>query len=157
MRLQNTILVGVTGAGKTKIAKELVKHGYILYDTDKIFEAAYKTNIVEFFKRYGENEFRYCEREVIDSLKKTRGAVIVVGGGAALSVHNMENLKKLGKIVHITRSAEEPDKRAGQSGDCVKADKEICKGLYCEWADEIIDSDNLTPQEIAELIIRSTT
>jgi shikimate kinase len=62
--------------------------------------------IREYFKLYGEAQFRAREREAVRDVCSVGGAVIATGGGAVLSEENVKNLKRNGKIYFLDRPLE---------------------------------------------------
>ena len=158
MRLPNIILIGMPGGGKTKVTEELEKHGYISYTIQtkflRLFLRPPYPDISKVTEQSTGRKILGTTNAKLLTASKERRVRLSLWVARSLSQENMDTLKHLGRVVHIRRSMDEPDKRAGQSGDCIKADREVCKKLHCELADEIIDSDNLTPKKIAELIIQ---
>jgi len=152
------------GSGKTAAADELAKHGYQVYDTDKIFVDAYRMSVAEFFDLYGESEFRRAESEIVASLRYVMGAVISTGGGVVLDPQNMERLKKIGKIVFLECSVEELEKRVGHDKsrplardggvDYISKTWEKRKDLYFRDAEMVLDSGKSSPAGIAEMIMK---
>jgi shikimate kinase len=77
------ILIGLMGAGKTKIGKQLAdKLDMPFIDSDREVEAAAGCTIAEIFERFGEENFREGERRVIKRLLGGPPAVMATGGGA---------------------------------------------------------------------------
>ena len=74
------------GVGKSTIAKTIAKKlNSKFIDTDMNIEKKYSMKIWEIFEKKGENFFRIIEeKEVMDSLKKSK-TVIALGGGAFLN------------------------------------------------------------------------
>lgn len=104
---KNIILIGMMGAGKSTIAKELSKKlNYELLDTDEIIEKESNQTIPEIFNSYGENFFRKLEIETIKKLTQLNGKIISTGGGAFQDKENVKNLKKSGFVVYLQAPAE---------------------------------------------------
>lgn len=102
-KFTNIVLIGMPGSGKSKVGKLLAKKmGRSFIDTDDIFVEKYG-NIRDFFRKYGEEEFRKKEIEIIDSLEDTYGSVISTGGGIVVKKKNYLPLKQNGKIYMIFR------------------------------------------------------
>jgi shikimate kinase len=77
------VLVGLMGAGKTKIGRRLaMRLGLSFYDSDHEIEAAAGESIEEIFRRHGEAAFRDGERRVIARLLRQPAHVLATGGGA---------------------------------------------------------------------------
>ena len=101
---QNIVLTGMPGCGKTtlgkKIAEELNRE---FIDTDELFERTFKISIPEFFEKYGEEEFRKKETEIIKSVCDRQSLVIATGGGVVTQSINILLLKRNGKIFFIDK------------------------------------------------------
>ncbi len=84
LKLPRTVVfVGLMGAGKSRIGRTLAAHlGLTFQDADSEIEKAADCSIEEIFSRYGEEEFRRVERQVIARLLDGPVKVIATGGGA---------------------------------------------------------------------------
>ena len=81
--LRTIVLVGLMGAGKTKIGRRLAARLSLpFFDSDTEIEAAAGETIEEIFKNRGEAVFRAGERRVISRLLGQRTHVLATGGGA---------------------------------------------------------------------------
>jgi shikimate kinase len=77
------VLVGLMGAGKTKIGRRLaLRLGLPFFDSDQEIEAAAGETIEEIFANRGERVFRDGERRVIARLLESPAHVLATGGGA---------------------------------------------------------------------------
>lgn len=77
------VLVGIMGAGKTRVGRQLAKLLKIPFvDSDQEIEQAANLSVSEIFERYGEAEFRLRERQVIERLLAEPPVVLASGGGA---------------------------------------------------------------------------
>jgi shikimate kinase len=77
------VLVGLMGAGKTKIGRRLAfRVGLPFFDSDLEIEAAAGETIEEIFANRGERAFREGERRVIARLLAQPVHVLATGGGA---------------------------------------------------------------------------
>lgn len=80
------VLVGMMGAGKTRLGKMLAEAlDYRFVDSDEEIEQAAGLSISEIFEKYGESYFRDGERRVIKRLLDQDVQVIATGGGAILN------------------------------------------------------------------------
>ena len=77
------VLVGLMGAGKTKIGRRLAARLNLpFFDSDNEIEAAAGETIEEIFRNRGESVFRDGERRVIARLLAQPVHVLATGGGA---------------------------------------------------------------------------
>ena len=77
------VLVGMTGVGKTTIGRSLSKEiSYDFIDVDIEVEKATNLRIKDFFKTYGEKEFRKIEKSIfMTAFFKKKHTVISPGAG----------------------------------------------------------------------------
>lgn len=103
MRLCKTVvLVGMMGAGKTAVGKELARMLSVPFlDSDEEIVAAAAMSIGEIFERDGEAFFRAREAEVIARLLRGRPGVLSVGGGAFLNSATRALISELGVSVWL--------------------------------------------------------
>lgn len=158
----NVILCGMMGCGKTTVASALEKQGFTAVDTDALIVERFG-NIDNIFSSRGEEYFRDLESDITAEVaKKYDGAVISVGGGCVLRDKNVKNLKAGGKIFYLRTKPETIISRLqGDSsrpllkGDLSEKVNSILKNrakIYESVADEIVDTDGLSPQDIAAII-----
>jgi len=86
-------LIGLMGSGKTTVGVRLArKLGLSFVDSDAEIEIAADHTISEIFEKYGEEDFRRGERDVISRLISDQPNVLGTGGGAFM---NGETRKRL--------------------------------------------------------------
>jgi shikimate kinase len=161
---RNLCLVGMMGAGKTTVARELgLRLGRRVVDTDDELRAWTQRSIPELFAEHGEAGFRELERQVIEELAKLNDLVISLGGGAVLRDGNVANLMLSGVLVHldadpdllIDRLRHEPADRPLLAGDLeerVRTTHAARVDRYREVADLTVDASD-DPEAVAEAII----
>jgi shikimate kinase len=112
--MQRTIfLVGMMGAGKSRVAAELGKQlGAGVFDSDRVIEEEARMTIPEIFAREGEAGFRARERAAIDGLA-ARGGIVALGGGAMAQPGAPERLRACGVVVYLRARAETLARRVG--------------------------------------------
>lgn len=105
--MKNIYLIGFMGAGKSTVAKELVKASKADgVEMDQLIEEQQKMAITEIFEKYGENHFRDLETELLKSFAGKENLVVSCGGGSVLRDENTALMKENGCIVLLTATPE---------------------------------------------------
>lgn len=90
----NLYLIGMMGAGKSTIAKQLAPRlGYQFIDTDNLIESYVGMKIPEIFAAHGEVEFRTIESQVLAQVSSFTRLAIATGGGIVLKASNWSHLR----------------------------------------------------------------
>lgn len=98
----NIYLVGMMGAGKTTIGRQLarrLKKRFI--DCDQEIEARTGVRIPVIFEIEGEAGFRRRESQVLQALSEERDLVLATGGGAVLDPQNRKRLAETGLVIYL--------------------------------------------------------
>lgn len=104
---ENIILVGLMGAGKSTIGRNLaVRLNKEFYDSDRVIEERTGVDIATIFEIEGEQGFRDREEQVIKELCKMKNIVLATGGGSILRETNRKNIRKHGHVVYLCTTAE---------------------------------------------------
>ena len=152
--MENLILVGMPGCGKSSIGKVLAEIlGREFIDADeKLVEKAGKP-IPEIFRENGECGFRRLETETLEELGKLSGKVIATGGGCVTRKENYPLLHQNGRIVWIRRKLEvlPVEGRPISMSRSLTEMYEERKDCYAAFADLTIENDG-TVQEAADKI-----
>ncbi|MGY6706458.1 shikimate kinase [Roseinatronobacter sp.] len=108
MKLHKTVvLVGMMGAGKTAVGRELAHSLNVSFrDSDEEIVEAAQMSIAEIFERDGEAFFRAREAEVIARLMRGLPGILSVGGGAFLNAGTRALISELGVSVWIKADIE---------------------------------------------------
>jgi shikimate kinase len=102
MTSENIYLIGLMGAGKTTIGRQLAKALKVpFYDSDKAIEESTGVDIPTIFEFEGEEGFRNREQKMIHKLTQLQGIVLATGGGAVLREENRKALKDNGYVVYL--------------------------------------------------------
>lgn len=143
-QMENLILIGMPGCGKSTIGKFLAeKLGKTFVDSDeKIVEAAGCT-IPEIFSTSGEDGFRRLETDVLAELGKQSGLVIATGGGCVTRPENYSALHQNGTIIWIKRDLEAlpTDGRPLSQTRALSEMYTIREPLYEQFADLSVDNN----------------
>lgn len=148
----NIIFVGLMGAGKTTIGRQLAKQlGKSFYDSDHEIESRTGVKIPVIFDLEGEEGFRKRETAVIEELVALHNIILATGGGAVLLQENREALKKNGCVIYLRASVNDLWKRMRhdkqrpllQNVDIRAKLEELYSArnpIYTEMADIIVDT-----------------
>lgn len=99
--MNNTILIGMPGVGKSTIGVILAKHCSMDFiDTDLLIQRRCGTDLQSIIDNSGYLELRRIEEEVITSLSVNH-TVIATGGSAVYGARAMAHLKEIGTIVYL--------------------------------------------------------
>jgi shikimate kinase len=98
----NIFLVGLMGAGKTTVGKQLAAElAKTFHDSDHEIERRTGVRISLIFEIEGEAGFRAREAQVVDQLTQLSNVVVATGGGAVLDPANREHLASRGLVVYL--------------------------------------------------------
>ena len=107
MPQRTVVLVGLMGAGKTKIGRRLAARlGLPFSDSDSEIEAAAGESIEEIFRNRGEAAFRDGERRVIARLLAQPPHILATGGGAFMDAATRALIHRLGVSVWLRADLE---------------------------------------------------
>ena len=154
-QMQNIILIGMPGCGKSTIGKLLSeKTGRIFVDTDEQIVHMAGKSIPEIFADDGEEAFRAWETKALAELGKQSGLIIATGGGCVTRGRNYNLLHQNGTIFWIRRKLEDlPTKGRPLSEQTdLREMYRIREPLYDSWKDRFIDNF-ATPEDAANGIL----
>lgn len=146
--IDNIILIGLPGCGKTAIGKILAKKLNLDFiDLDEEIVKKAKKSIPEIFAK-GEDVFRKMEHDVFAENIKKHKALISTGGGIVEKEENRKLLKNCSPVIYIDRPVSEilKDLEYG-TRPLLKDDKNKIYNLknrrdarYREFADIIVEN-----------------
>ncbi|MFD2670251.1 shikimate kinase [Marinicrinis sediminis] len=106
-QIDNIILIGFMGTGKSTVGKELVEQlGWDFVDTDVCIVEEAGMTIPEIFERFGEAHFRDLEHRVLAKVLEQRQQIVSTGGGAVLREENRTLMGSKGMVVALTATKE---------------------------------------------------
>jgi shikimate kinase len=162
----NIVLIGMRGSGKTTVGRILARRlGRKLIEMDELISQRAGLSIAEIVEKYGWTKFGDIEEEIADEVAKLDNIVNATGGGVVTREKNIEDLKKNGVLVWLTASVDSLLERIGQDsgrpllvdGRTRHEDMEITlaerKPMYHKAADLVINTEDKTPEELAEVVI----
>ncbi|PKO82866.1 MAG: shikimate kinase [Betaproteobacteria bacterium HGW-Betaproteobacteria-11] len=98
----NIYLVGMPGAGKTTVGRQLARRLQRRFvDADHEIEARTGVKIPVIFELEGETGFRDRETSVLAELAHQAGLIVATGGGAILRTENRGILKRSGIVIYL--------------------------------------------------------
>jgi shikimate kinase len=99
---RNIYLVGLMGAGKTTVGRQLARRlGRIFLDSDHEIVARTGVPIPTIFEIEGEDGFRRREAQTIAELSAMGDIVMATGGGAVLNTDTRKRLHETGWVVYL--------------------------------------------------------
>ena len=115
--MDNIVLVGLMGAGKSTVGRLLAERlGFSFLDLDREIEQSAGRTIPEIFAQEGEDGFRAHERAAIASLSDCSGLIIATGGGAVVDRDNRARLQRLGPVFWLDVSPDVAAQRTAAGG-----------------------------------------
>lgn len=146
--MENIILTGMPGAGKSTVGVVLAKRlGKRFVDSDLVIQERYGKLLHEIIEEKGVEGFLKIENEVNASFK-LKQAVIATGGSAVYGQEAMRHLKSIGTVIYLSLPYEEIRERLGdlnargvvmRPGQTLSDLYEERAPLYEKYADMIIE------------------
>lgn len=161
------VLIGYRGTGKSLMGEILARRlqmPCIAMDAEVVKRAG--MSIPEIVEKHGWKRFRDIETEVSRDMAGLDNVIVETGGGVVERQENMEALKKNACIIWLKASVETIVSRiqAGTQRPALVAGKTFTEEvaevlerripLYKSAAHYEIDTDDLTPNQLADAIIK---
>lgn len=103
-KMENIILVGMPGCGKSTIGQALAHlTGKTFIDTDVLIKERTGQSSAEIITEKGEKAFRIIESQILSETGKCSDSVIATGGGCVTQQENKFYLQQNGPVVWIQR------------------------------------------------------
>ena len=137
-QMENIILIGMPGCGKSSVGKALAAAlNRTFLDADEEIVRRAGCSIPEIFAAQAEAGFRRAESAVLADLGKQSGIVLATGGGCVTRPENYPALHQNGCIVWLTRdlSLLPTDGRPMSQANPLEALWETRKALYEQFSD----------------------
>ena len=156
LQMENIILIGMPGSGKSTIGRHLAaKLSKEFVDADAQIVSAAGMTIPEIFSQSGEAGFRQIESKVLSDLGKRSGLVIATGGGCVTRECNYAHLHQNGTIFCLDRQLSKlpTDGRPLSQKGKLEEMYRIRHPLYQRFTDYTVDNND-TPDNCVRQILR---
>ena len=154
-QMENIILIGMPGSGKSTVGRLLAeKLGKPFVNADEALEKTFSMDIPAIFAEEGEIGFRKKETAVLGELGKQAGLVIATGGGCITRPENYPLLHQNGTLFWIQRNLDLLPTEGRPLSQVTKMEDmyRVRKPLYADFADYTLDN-NCTLEEVLEEIL----
>ena len=142
-QLENVVLIGMPGCGKSTVGRALARRqGKAFLDLDRLIEERAGKSIPAIFAQEGEEAFRTLESWAVREAGARTGCVISTGGGVVTRAENCAPLRQNGVIIHLTRPLDRlptAGRPVSQSTD-LQTLWERRRGLYAAFAHRTVDN-----------------
>ena len=143
-QMENIVLIGMPGCGKSTIGRLLAQHtGKKFVDADEALEARLGRKITDIIPQDGETVFRQMESDTLAELGKQSGLVIATGGGCVTRERNYPPLHQNGTILWLTRQLHKLPTEGRPLSQPGKLQEMFAQrqSLYRQFADAEISND----------------
>lgn len=151
-QMENILLVGMPGCGKTTVGQQLAQElGKKFVDADQALEETTGQRIADILPNQGEAAFRALETQTLADLGKQSGLVIATGGGCVTREENYNLLHQNGTVFWLTRELNKlPTQGRPLSRDLgqMYARREP---MYRRFADAAVSNDGSVEQTVREI------
>lgn len=154
-QMENVILIGMPGCGKTTVGQQLAQAlGRRFVDADEALEAKAGRKITQIIPAEGEAAFRTLETETLAELGKQSGLVIATGGGCVTQQRNFDLLHQNGAVFWLTRDLRKlpidgrPLSQTGRLGEMFAQRQP----LYRRFADWEISNDGPVEETLKAIL-----
>jgi shikimate kinase len=163
-------LIGYRATGKTTLARLLARRmNWRWIDADVEIERRAGKSIAQIFAEEGEPAFRDREAEVVAELCRQDRLVLAAGGGAPLREENRAVIRAAGKVVWLTARPETIHRRMSADDTTAARRPHLTPqgpleeirhllaerdAFYRQTADLIVDTENRSPEVLADDILR---
>lgn len=154
-QMENIILIGMPGCGKSTVGRALASRtGRTLVDADAVIVEKAGMSIPDIFAQQTEAGFRAIETAVLAELGKQSGLIIATGGGCVTRPENEPLLRQNGRCVWLRRDLS----RLPTKGRPLSQQNNLLtmyrarKPLYRKFADVEIYNDRSVNQTAAAIL-----
>jgi shikimate kinase len=166
---RNIYLVGLMGAGKTTVGRQLARRlGRSFLDSDHEIVARTGVPIPTIFEIEGEEGFRRREAQTIFEVTEANDIVLATGGGVVINPDNRRRLHETGWVVYLDvppvllyeRTRHDRNRPLLNVPDPMARLEELYAArdpLYREIAHIVVDGSHLVASGIVQHLLREFT
>lgn len=154
-QMENIVLIGMPGCGKSTLGKLLAERtGKQFVDADDVIVQRAGISIPKIFDKIGEEGFRKLETEVLSDLGKQSGLIIATGGGCVTRPNNYNLLHQNGHIIWIQRQISNlpTDGRPLSQQNNLETMFAVRKPLYEQFSDYSVINDGSLEETITAIL-----
>lgn len=154
-KMQNIVLVGMPGCGKSTIASLLSqKLGRKAVDSDEEIIKLAGKSIPAIFAEDGEETFRDLETQVLGNLGKQSQLIIATGGGCVTKIRNYPLLHQNSNVFWLNREPEllPTNGRPLSQTTNLKDMFAVRKPMYEAFADHLVDNNGSCEDTVKQII-----
>ncbi len=164
----NIVLIGYRGTGKSTVAKILSERlKWPVFSMDQVIVTEARMSIPQIVANYGWDFFRDLEEKIAEKASKQDKIIIDAGGGVVARPKNIEHLRNNGFIIWLKAN---PKTIIARIQEDTNRPSLTGKKTFLEEVEEIlvertpryraaahleIDTEDLTPSEVAEEILKT--
>ena len=166
--VRHVACIGLMGSGKSTVGRLLAEHlTWSFIDVDDLIEKATGCTVAELWEHGGEDAYRGLEHElVVDVLGALPHSVLATPGGVVLDRDATQALEATDVVAVYLRAG--PDVLAERiardhghqrplvddhPGEVMRAMHAARDSSYLDLADEVVDVDDLTPDQAASAVL----
>ena len=157
LQMENIILIGMPGCGKSTVGESLAAHlGKQFVDADAELVKIFGRSIPDIFAKEGEEGFRSKETQILSELGKRSGLIIATGGGCVTRQENDPLLHQNGTIVWLQRDLDQlpTDGRPLSQKNKLSDMYAVRKPLYEAFSDVTIDNGGSVHDTVSMILTK---
>lgn len=154
-QMENIILIGMPGCGKSTVGKLLAESlNKQFIDADDEIVAAAGKPIPRIFAEDGESVFRNWESQILEKLGKQSGLIIATGGGCVTQNRNYPLLHQNGTVFWIGRNIEQlpTDGRPLSQATRLQDMFRVREPMYRAFADHYVDNNGCVEKTVSKIL-----